>query len=69
MATLRRIHAAGTTMIMIEHLVHVIVDICDHVLVMNFGRELYHGTPAEVVAHPLVIEAYLGKPLVENSVS
>jgi branched-chain amino acid transport system ATP-binding protein len=67
MTTLRRIHAAGTTMIMIEHLVHVIVDICDHVLVMNFGRELYRGKPADVVAHPLVIEAYLGKPFTGGS--
>lgn len=60
---LRRIHSTGTTIVMIEHIVHVILALCDHVFVLNFGRELFRGTPNEVVSHPEVIEAYLGKPL------
>ncbi|MDO8876008.1 MAG: ABC transporter ATP-binding protein [Pseudolabrys sp.] len=62
-AALKRIHASGTTVVMIEHLVHVILDLCEHVFVLNFGRELFRGSPNDVVSHPEVIEAYLGKPL------
>ena len=60
MQVLRDIHAAGTTILMIEHLVHVIVDLAQHVVVLNFGRKLAEGTPEEIVANPAVIETYLG---------
>lgn len=63
MGTLRRIHTAGTTIVMIEHMLHVIMGLCEHVFVLNFGRELFQGTPDDVVRHPEVIAAYLGKPL------
>ncbi len=60
---LKRIKASGTTIVMVEHLVHVITYLCDHVFVLNFGRELFQGSPEDVVTHPEVIQAYLGKPL------
>jgi branched-chain amino acid transport system ATP-binding protein len=63
MEVLRSIHAGGTTILMIEHLVHVVLELADHVFVLNFGQELYQGRPDDVVAHPEVIESYLGKPL------
>lgn len=63
MSTLSRIHASGATIVMIEHVLHAIMGLCSHVYVLNFGRELFQGTPQDVVSHPEVIAAYLGKPL------
>lgn len=61
---LERINASSqTTIVMVEHLVHVITRLCDHAIVLNFGRELFQGTPDDVIQHPDVIHAYLGKPL------
>ena len=60
---IRNIHASGTKILMIEHLVHVIVELAQHVMVLNFGEKLYEGKPNDVVSHPAVIETYLGKPM------
>lgn len=68
MHVLRSIHASGTTILMIEHLVPVILSLAEHVFVLNFGQELYQGRPEDVIAHPEVIESYLGKPLMETAV-
>ncbi len=63
MDVVERVADSGTTILMIEHLVGVILALTDRVLVLNFGRELFQGLPEEVVAHPEVIDSYLGKPL------
>ena len=61
---LERIKQSGrTTIVMVEHLVHVITQLCEHVFVLNFGRELFQGYPNDVIEHPEVIHAYLGKPV------
>jgi branched-chain amino acid transport system ATP-binding protein len=60
-ALVREVHAAGITIVVIEHVMRIIASLCQHALVLNNGRLLSEGTPAVVLSDPAVREAYLGK--------
>ena len=55
-----KIRDSGITILIVEHDMHAIMGLCDIITVMNFGKLLTEGKPAEVRSHKDVIEAYLG---------
>jgi ABC-type branched-subunit amino acid transport system ATPase component len=58
---IRRMRVAGKTMVLVEHDMDLVMGVSDHVVVLDGGRRIAHGTPEEVRRNPLVLEASLGR--------
>jgi branched-chain amino acid transport system permease protein len=58
---LGRLRGLGMTLLLIEHDMDLVEQVADRITVLNFGKRIADGTPAEVLRHPEVVAAYLGE--------
>lgn len=58
---IQRIRGMGITIVLVEHDMELVMDICDRIVVLNLGAKLAEGTPREIQENPEVIAAYLGE--------
>jgi len=60
-ALILKIRAQGTTVVIVEHLMRLIMQLCDRIVVLQYGQKIAEGTPSEIVENEAVTSAYLGE--------
>ena len=58
---LKRVHDSGITLFVVEHVMHVVANLCEHIVVMNYGEKIAEGNPQEVLKDENVVKVYLGE--------
>jgi len=61
MELVEKIHRKGVTIIMIEHVMKAIMNVCDRIIVLHHGKKIAEGTPQEIAGNQTVVEVYLGE--------
>ncbi len=61
MSLVRQVNAEGVTILLIEHVMSAVMNLCSRIVVLNLGAKIAEGTPQEIVCNPEVIKAYLGE--------
>lgn len=57
---IERLRERGMTLVLVEHVMRIIMSVCERIIVLHFGKKIAEGTPAEIAGDPQVVSAYLG---------
>jgi branched-chain amino acid transport system ATP-binding protein len=58
---LKKVHDSGVTLFVVEHVMHIVANLCEHIIVMNYGEKIAEGRPQDVLKNEKVVKVYLGE--------